>query len=273
MVSGGVRREADGPRAAFGVLSWQINLIVVIALVLLSLLAWYSTIGQAESMSSMVMGLGQIGGRAQGDMSATVFLTMWVTMMVAMMLPTIAPFVLAHLGVTRRRNGSAYATLAFVAGYLIIWSAIGVAPLIAYKAFARLSADAADSMWLPALAGCILFVVGAYQFTGWKRVCLDHCQSPFAFIAMHDFGSGAWGSLRAGMVHGAFCLGCCWALTAVLLVVGLMNLMWMAGIFVVFFIEKSWRHGVVLAKTVGGVLMVLGVAVMLRPALLPWISA
>jgi predicted metal-binding membrane protein len=265
--------KSDGPRAAFSVLSWRINLAVVVALLALSIVAWQGTIEQAISMNGMVMGLGQIGGRAQGDMSAGVFLAMWVTMMVAMMLPTVAPFVLAHLAITRRRGRGAYPTLIFLSGYLLVWSVIGVVPFIAYKAFAQLTSDAAHSLWLPALAGMILFAAGVYQFTGWKQYCFDQCQSPFAFIASHDFAGGALSSLRAGVMHGAVCLGCCWALTSVLVVVGLMNLVWMAGIFALFVIEKSWRHGVVLAKIAGLVLMVLGIAVLDAPALLAWISS
>jgi predicted metal-binding membrane protein len=91
-----------------------------------------------------------------------------------------------------------------------VWSAIGGVPFVAYKAFAQLSADAAQSNWLPALAGAILIIAGLYQFTGWKQFCLDRCQSPFAFVVAHDFGASTAGSLRAGAIHGAFCLGCCW---------------------------------------------------------------
>jgi predicted metal-binding membrane protein len=264
--------EEDTPRAAFTVLSWRINVAVVAALVALSAIAWNNTIDEAISMRGMVMGLGQIGGRAQGDMGAGIFLAMWVTMMVAMMLPTVAPMVLAHLAVMRRRGRGAHSTLVFVAAYLLVWSAIGLVPLVAYMAFAQLSDDAAQSRWLPALAGAILMIAGAYQFTGWKQVCLDKCQSPFAFIATHDFGGGAVSSLRAGVVHGAFCLGCCWALTAVLVVVGLMNLIWMAGIFTLFLIEKSWTHGLWMAKIAGGLLVLLGAAVIARPQLLATIS-
>jgi predicted metal-binding membrane protein len=264
--------DEDSPRAAFSVLTWRINLVVVIGLVALSLIAWQSTFEQAHSMRDMVMGLGQIGGRAQGDMSVSVFLTMWATMMVAMMLPTVAPFVLAHLAVTRRRGRGVYPTLVFIAGYLLVWTVVGVVPLIIYKLFAQLSDDAAHSQWLPAVAGMVLVAAGAYQFTGWKRYCLDQCQSPFAFIASHDFAGGAISSLRAGGIHGALCLGCCWALTSVPLVVGLMNLMWMIGIFVLFFVEKSWRYGLVLAKTAGSLLIVLGAVVVARPAMLALIS-
>jgi predicted metal-binding membrane protein len=264
--------KEDTPRAAFGVLPWRFNLAVVVGLLAVSVLAWQSTIEQSLSMSAMVMGLGQIGWLAQGDMSASVFLAMWVTMMVAMMLPTVAPIVLAHLAVTRQRGRGTYATLVFIAGYLLVWSGIGVVPFIAYKAIAQLSDDAAHSMWLPVLAGAILIVAGGYQFTRWKRVCFDHCQSPFAFIVTHDFGGGAASALRAGALHGLFCLGCCWALTAVLLAVGLMNLVWMVGIFAIFLVEKSWRHGLVVAKVTGVLLIVLGAAVIARPALLSTIS-
>lgn len=269
----GTTPEEDSPRAAFALLSWRVNLAVVIALIVLSALAWRSTVQDAVSMRGMVMGLGQIGWLAQGDMSAGVFLAMWVTMIVAMMLPTVAPMVLAHLGVTRRRGNGIVPTLVFIAGYLLVWSAIGVVPLIAYKAFAPLSDDPALLQWLSALAGAILIVAGAYQFSAWKRICFDHCQSPFAFLASHDFDGGAASALRAGVIHGAFCLGCCWAMTAVLLVVGLMNLLWMAGIFALFFIEKSWKHGLVVAKIAGVALMGLGATVIAHPALLGWISS
>ena len=182
--------QEDTPRSAFALLSWRINLVVVVALVAVSVLAWRSTVEQANAMSGMVMGLGQIGIRFQGTMSAVYFLVMWVTMMVAMMLPTVAPMVLAHLAVARRRRDGPLPTIAFVGGYLLVWAAIGVVPLVAYWGFAQLTDDAAESRWLPALAGTILIVAGAYQFTGWKRRCLDRCLSPFAFVVTHDFGGG-----------------------------------------------------------------------------------
>jgi predicted metal-binding membrane protein len=182
------------------------------------------------------------------------------------------PIVLAHLAVTRQRQRGVHGTLAFIAGYLVVWSAIGLVPFLAYKAIAQIDVDGGPSGWLATLAGAILIAAGAYQFTRWRRICFDHCQSPLAFVATHDFGGGAFGALRAGALHGAFCLGCCWALTAVLLAVGLMNLVWMVAIFAIFVVEKTWRHGLVVAKIAGIVLLVLGFAVMARPALLATIS-
>jgi len=264
--------EDDTPRAAFALLSWRINLVVVIVLVVLSAVAWRSTIADANAMRGMVMGLGQIGSRFQGTMSAAALLAMWTTMMAAMMLPTVAPIVLAHLAVTRRRRGGFLPTIAFVGGYLLVWTAVGVLPMLAYWGLAQLDDEAGQSRWLHALAGSTLIVAGVYQFTALKRVCLDGCQSPLAFIVSHDFGGGLTGALRAGAVHGLYCLGCCWAVMAVLVVVGLMNLMWMAAMVVLFFIEKHWRHGLVLAKVAGTGLLILGLAVMAWPAVLALIS-
>jgi predicted metal-binding membrane protein len=264
--------QYDTAVATFRLLGWRTNLLVVIALLMVCMPAWFSTIVRAGSMKDMVMGLGQIGGRARGDMSPNLFLVMWVTMMTAMMLPTIAPIVLTHLALTRRQGRGFYPTIVFTAGYLAVWSLIGVLPLIAYRAFAPLTDDAARSHWLSALAGSILLFAGAYQFSLWKRLCFDRCQSPVAFIASHNFSGGALSALRAGVVHGLFCLGCCWALTSVLLVVGLMNLLWMAGIFVLFFVERSWKHGLAVTQTAGVGLMILGAAVIARPAVLAWIS-
>jgi predicted metal-binding membrane protein len=261
----------DTPSAAFGLLSWRINLTVVVALIALSALAWRSTIAQSASMRGMVMGLGQIGWLAQGDMSSGVFFAMWVTMMIAMMLPTIAPITLAYLSVTRRHGRGVFLTLIFIAGYLFVWSAVGVLPLLVFKAFAPLSENAALLQWVPALAGAILFLAGAYQFTRWKRICLDHCQSPIALVGTHDFDAGPATGWHAGVSHGLYCLGCCWALMAVLLVVGLMNLVWMAGIVALFLLEKSWR-GLVVARLAGVALLVLGAAVIAHPALLAAIS-
>jgi len=265
----------DGRVAEAGYLALprRVEVTVVGVLLAVSLVAWVGTIEDAHSMRGMAMGLGQLGTRVQGGMGVTLFLAMWVTMMTAMMLPAVAPTVLAHLAIARRRGDGFAPTLAFVGGYLLVWSAIGVVPLAAFTALSRWNVDAAPPQLLASLAGAILVVAGAYQFTPWKRRCLEHCQSPFAFVAHHNFGGGMRSALRAGIVHGAFCLGCCWALTLVLLVVGLMNLAWMAALFVLIYIEKTWRHGFALARIAGLALIALGVAIATRPELLPLVSS
>jgi predicted metal-binding membrane protein len=174
--------------------------------------------------------------------------------------------------VVKKRGGGEFPTVAFVGGYLAVWSLIGVVPLIAFLVFRDVSAEAAGSRWLPTLAGVILVVAGGYQFTRWKAVCLKHCRTPMSFLMTHNFGGGATSAFKAGLNHGAFCLGCCWALMAVLVVVGLMNLVWMAAIAIVFLLEKNWKHGVALTKIVGAGLIGLGLAVIVSPGILPNIA-
>ncbi|HEX6136291.1 MAG TPA: DUF2182 domain-containing protein [Casimicrobiaceae bacterium] len=263
-----VSAPPDTPRGAFGLLSWRINVAVVAILLALSALAWRSTVEQAHAMRYMAMGLGQIGVLMPGVMSPLHFLAMWATMMAAMMLPAVAPMALAHLVTARRRGDGFAATAAFVAGYLAIWAALGVVPLLAYLPLEQVGDEVAGSGWLPALAGTVLIAAGVYQFTAWKRTCLDKCRSPFAFLVLHDFGSGARGALRAGAAHGVYCAGCCVALFSVLLVVGLMNLLWMTALFLLVLIERAWRHGPVVGKLAGAALVLLGGAILARPALL-----
>lgn len=258
----------DTPRGAFGLLSWRINLAIVAVLAALSALAWRSTIRQSQMMEQMAMGLGQLGALMPGVMSTGLFLAMWATMMAAMMLPAVAPMALAHLAVVRRRGEGILPTAAFVASYFAIWVAIGAIPLLAYLWLEQASMEAAQSRWLPALAGAILIAAGVYQFTSWKSVCLEKCQSPFAFIMTHDFGGGIRSAVRAGAAHGVYCVGCCFALFSVLLVVGLMNLLWMAALFALVLVERNWKHGLFVARGAGAALVVLGIAVIARPAIL-----
>jgi len=253
-------------------LELRVTLVTVAILVCLAAVAWILTVRQAADMSSMVLGLGQIGGRMPADIGAPIFLSMWLTMMVAMMFPTIAPIVLAHRAVVRKRGEGTLSNAIFVLGYLVVWTLFGLIPLAALIGFRALPIEAPSSWWLPRLAGAILIIAGLYQFTPLKHICLKACQNPLGFILQHDFSSGARGAFRAGTSHGAFCLGCCWALMTVLVVVGLMNLAWMAGIAVVFLVEKTWRHGVGLSRVVGTAVAVLGVAIILDPALLQTVS-
>jgi predicted metal-binding membrane protein len=192
-------------------------------------------------------------------------MSMWITMMVAMMFPTVAPIVLLHRMVMRRRDQGVTTTVAFGGGYLVVWAIVGVIPLAVLLAF-RGAADGAG--WVGPVSGTVLIAAGAYQFTRWKDTCQRACRTPLTFLATHDFGRGVRGALRTGISHGLYCLGCCWALMAVLFVVGLMNLAWMAGIAVVFLAEKNWRHGPALSKLAGVAVICFGVLVIAHPALI-----
>lgn len=255
----------DTPRTAYSVLERRATLSTVALLLALAGVAWWSTVDNAGEMRDMVQGLAQVGAAMPYDMGAPVFLGMWLTMMVAMMFPTIAPIVLLHRLVLRRRGEGVLRTAVFAGGYLAVWTAVGVVPLAVLLAFRDVTEDAT---WVGRAAGAVLVLAGAYQFTRWKQTCARACRSPLTFLATHDFGSGPRGAFRAGVSHGLYCLGCCWALMAVLLVVGLMNLVWMAAIATVFLAEKNWRHGLGLAKVVGTAVLVLGVVVLVDPSVL-----
>lgn len=255
----------DTPRSAYGALERRATVATCAILLALAGVAWWSTVGRSGEMGSMVQGFARVGDAMPFDMRALTFLAMWVTMMVAMMFPTIAPVVLLHRMVLRRRGEGPALSVAFAGGYLLVWAAVGVIPLFALIGFRQV---AEGSSWVARAGGAVLILAGAYQFTRWKEACLKACRTPLSFVMTHDFGSGARGAVRAGVSHGLYCLGCCWALMAVLFVVGLMNLVWMAAIAVVFLAEKNWRRGVGLTKVVGVAVVVFGIAVLVDPSLL-----
>jgi predicted metal-binding membrane protein len=259
----------DTPRTAYRVLERRATLATVAVLVALAAAAWAWTVRNASDMGDMAQGLGSVGTAMPFDMSAVVFMSMWITMMVAMMFPTVAPIVLLHRMVMRRQGQGVATTAAFGGGYLAVWAIVGVIPFAVLVAF-RVVADGAG--WVGPVSGAVLIAAGAYQFTRWKETCQRACRSPLTFLATHDFRRGSRGAIRAGMSHGLYCIGCCWALMAVLFVVGLMNLAWMAGIAVVFLAEKNWRHGPALSKIAGLVVIGVGILVVVHPALLTSIA-
>ena len=238
----------------------------------LGLLGWYTTVRQAREMSGMITGLGQVGTHMPNRMAWPAFMAMWLGMMVAMMLPTIGPVVLAQRMAAGARSEGVLVSVGFVASYLVVWLVIGLVPLLAFLAFGNQPMAAKSAPWLPMVGGAGLVVAGVYQVTPWKGACLRACRSPIGFVTKHN-AAGAGSTLRAGASYGANCVGSCWALMAVLVVVGLMNLVWMAAIALVFLAEKNWRHGVVLTRVDGGGVAALGVAVAVVPSLLSAISS
>src|SRR3954447_19499772 len=161
--------QQDTPRTAYRVLERRATLATVGVLLALAAVAWWSTLGNARDMDGMVQGFAHVGTAMPYDMTAAVFLAMWATMMVAMMFPTIAPIVLLHRLVVRRRGHGLAPTFAFGGGYLLVWTAVGVVPLLVLVAFRHLSDDAT---WVARAGGAVLVVAGAYQFTRWKETCL-----------------------------------------------------------------------------------------------------
>jgi predicted metal-binding membrane protein len=252
--------DRGGPLTVLGLAGPRAVLSTFAILLAFAAIAWYLTVQQVIGMAGM---------SRPGDMAAPLFMGMWLTMMVAMMFPTIGPMVLAHRGTVRRQGGGRLATACFVLGYLTVWSLIGLVPLAAFIALRGLPVEVRAD-WFP-------FVAGAYQFTAWKQLCLKTCRSPFTFLLAHHFMADRkrrlLGDFRLGTTHGAYCLGCCWALMAVLVVVGLMNLVWMVGITAVFLAEKNLWHGVWLSRLTGAATLVLGGTILVHPALFSSISS
>jgi predicted metal-binding membrane protein len=191
-------------------------------------------------------------------------LAMWVVMMVGMMAPSAAP-VLLLFAASRAKlaaPGVKSTVLMFGLGYFAIWSGFSAAAALAqwglHEAAMLSPAMSASS---PYLAGAILIGAGAYQLTPWKGACLTHCQSPLGFLMTH-WRSGLFGAFQMGLRHGAYCLGCCWALMCVLFVVGVMNLVWVAVLTGLVLIEKTGPAGNMVARVAGAVMVAGGIVTM-----------
>ncbi len=155
---------------------------------------------------------------------------MWVVMMTAMMLPSMVPTVSIFMTLAGRRSPRAAArmTAMFVVGYALAWIAYCVPAAAAQWGLARaaLLSPMGEST-SQAISAAILIAAGTFEFSGLKNVCVVKCRSPLTLL-MHQWRDGGIGALETGVRNGANCVGCCWALMAVLFVVGTMNLLWMA---------------------------------------------
>ena len=217
-------------------------------------------------------GMESVPGMELGDIGF--YVSIWVVMMAAMMFPSVSPTVLMYdrlrAGHRERGKGApADATALFVAGYLCTWTAAG---LLAYAVFelAR-SADPAFLAWDEGgryLTGGVIVAAGVYQLTPLKQACLVKCRSPMMFLA-ERWRHGRAGALELGVRHGAWCLGCCWALMAALFAVGLMSLGWMALIAAFIAGEKLLPWPAAARRTVALLLVALGLGVALVPGDVP----
>jgi predicted metal-binding membrane protein len=193
---------------------------------------------------------------------ALLMFVMWSVMMAAMMIPSAAPMILLHAAIIRKRGAAKAATAetsAFAAAYLAVWtgfSALATALQWALEQAALLSPMMVATS--PYLGASLLIAAGLYQMTPLKHACLQHCRSPVHFLTSH-WRKGAGGSLRMGLEHGLYCLGCCWVLMTLLFVGGVMNLLWIAAIAGFVLLEKIVPRGVLAGRIAGGVMILGGV--------------
>ena len=282
------------PHPAFSPARARLSLLL--SLGVLTAGAWALTLHQAfvvaEPMGITAPGGSAMDGMSMGSMSgmamtgmpvvgwslqeAVAFLAMWTVMMAAMMLPAMTPMVLTFAAAQARRTRTmAIPTWIFVAGYLLVWLAAGLLVYILVQAGSLVAAhltSAERERWAPVALGAVLVGAGLYQFTPLKRTCLAHCRSPLAFVALH-WRDGRTGALRMGLRHGVYCLGCCWALFAVLVAAGVMSVAWMLLLTLVIAIEKLLPLGQRASAGIGVGLIVLGVAVASGSALMLWLAA
>jgi len=208
------------------------------------------------------MGMDEGPGTDPGSLGF--YVPLWVVMMTAMMLPSAAPMVAIHsvverrardAGIGPRRGGS----LAFVGGYLILWTAFGI---LAYALFELIRGLDLDVLrWDDGgryVAAVVIAAAAVYELTHLKDVCLAKCRSPLAFV-VGSWRNGRLGALRMGAEQGAWCIGCCWALMLALFALGLMSLGWMAVIASLIATEKllPWER----VATRGVALVLAGLAV------------
>ena len=237
-------------------LSLAVQVGLVFGLILLAAIAWAIT---GDRMDGMDAGPGtDLGGLG-------FWVTAWVVMMAAMMFPSIAPMVVMHarLEEGNRREGESTAgtTALFIGGYLVTWAAAG---LVGYAIFeAGRALDIGFLSWDrggPYVAGAVIVLAGIYQLTPMKDACLRRCRSPLGFL-LTAWRPGHGGSLRMGMEHGAWCVGCCWGLMAALFAVGVMSIGWMVMVAALIAIEKllPWKEAA--NRGIALLLIVLGLGV------------
>jgi len=224
-------------------------------LAVLALAAWVAVVMQAAAPMSMPESAGGLA-----------FVAAWAVMMAAMMLPSATPMISLYGSLRRTAAAGAPAgisTALFALVYLVVWAAFGV-PVYLASVFLAAQMRLADV--LPYALALILIVAGVYQFTPLKHACLRVCRNPLSFLWARS-RTGYGGTLGLALEHAAYCVGCCWPLMIVLVAAGAMALNWVLLIAVVVFVEKLLPRGEWSARVVGGILILMGAAVVVRPEL------
>jgi predicted metal-binding membrane protein len=215
-----------------GVSVRQPTLVVGAGLLLAAAAAWAGLLAMGDEMP---MGFG-------------LWIGAWTVMMAAMMLPSTSPLVLLYA-----RQSTAMSSALLTTGYVAVWAGVGLA---AYGIDMRLPDPGTR------VVGAVLIGAGLYQLTPLKTACLKRCRNPTDFLVTH-WRRGRLGALRLGIEHGAYCVGCCWALMGVLIVAGSMSLAWVVAIALVVAGEKLLPAGQLLGRLGGVGLLVAGIVVVL----------
>jgi predicted metal-binding membrane protein len=245
-----------GLASAFAAARTRLGLLAL--LLALAAAGWWWTVEEMRGMD---------GGPWTDLGTLAWFVGVWVVMMAAMMFPSVAPTVALYSRMTKSR--SPVAPLLFASGYLVAWLGVGVVAFAVATAAGRVSGDllAWDraGRWL---AGATLGVAAVYELTPLKDVCLGKCRSPLGFL-VGSWRSGRSGALQMGATHGAWCVGCCWALMASLFALGVMSVVWMAVVAGLIAFEKLIPARRVATYGTAAILFVLGVVLVTAPDTIP----
>ena len=240
------------------------RVVVLAALGAVTLTAWtYLVLGAGVPMDAAPMAMAAAPWTPR---YAGVMFVMWALMMVAMMLPGAAPMILLFAAISRRGHPGVAAlrrTAAFGFAYVCVW--------VLFAAFATglqwgltrmMLLSPAMAVENPVVSGALFVAAGIYQFLPVKQACLRHCRAPTESLASH-WRAGAAGAARMGLRHGLWCLGCCWVLMGLLFVGGIMNLLWIAALALIVFIEKAIPRGKLAGRLLAVGLLAWGTTVLM----------
>ncbi len=200
------------------------------------------------------------------------FLVAWQFHVAAMMLPASLPVIALFNRASADQAHPHRVRAAFLGGYLVVWTAFGLAALLGDAAL-----HAIEDRWQPlaenhhVVMGVVLVTAGAFQFSSLKDRCLDQCRHPVPFLLAH-YRRGLAGAFDLGRRHGQFCVGCCWALMLVMFAVGIANLAWMAPLALLMIYEKTAPGAERVVRPIGAALIVLGAVVIADPSWMPEIA-
>ena len=191
---------------------------------------------------------------------------MWAIMMVAMMLPSAMPMILLYAKVASQPHGNESVlapAFVFAGTYLLLWTGFSAAATLLQWGLSETGLISGATMAIgdARVAGGLLIAAGLYQLTPLKQVCLRNCRSPFSFLTSH-WRPGYAGAIRLGLVHGLYCLGCCWMIMVLLFAGGVMNVAWVAVLAAVVLVEKVFPFGERIGQGAGVVAVAVGVVMM-----------
>jgi predicted metal-binding membrane protein len=251
--------QAEGLRPVYAAVRARVGLTAL--LLVLAVPAWWFTVDRMRGMDNGPgTDLGTLGW----------FLGIWLVMMAAMMFPSVAPTVALYSRMTKKR--SPVAPLVFASGYLLTWTAAGLVAFVISEAGGRVFGDALSwdraGRWV---AGGVIAAAAVYELTPLKTVCLTSCRSPLGFL-VGSWRNGLTGALHMGAKHGAWCVGCCWALMASLFALGVMSIAATAFVAGLIAAEKTLPWGRAVTYGTAAILLTLSVLVVAAPDAIPGLT-